>query len=375
MILESVFPDRAGIGRSALVASGVLCAFVVAGCSKSSSSPSVPDKGGLTAWVTNAQDNGKTSGMGSVFPIDLKDNTPGTPINLGQGAGTNDIIVTSDDKTAYVTNQTTNTVTRITLATGQVGASIQLPAGSEPVAIAFVPNTHEQWAWTSNYRGQTVSTMNLATGQYGQTISVPHAGPNTVAFTPDGKTCYVANWGTNAVAGKTVTPIQVTDGGAGGQVLPSFDVGLNPNWIAMSHDGQTAYVVNKGGKSVMPVTVATNTVGPAIPLPDLGIQMEISPDGTKAYVAVAGDVDQVVPFDLNTTPAKPGRPIDLPKGTQPHWLAFTPDGQTAYVVGNGNSTLTAITVATDKAAPPIKVTSDPDSDILSIKITPTPHVR
>jgi len=321
--------------------------------------------------VTNAEDNGNiVMHMGTVVPIDLTTNKPGTPIQVGQGTGPDDLIVTSDDKTAYVSNEGTSTVTRITLATGTIGQPIQLPSVSEPVAIAFVPNTNEQWAWTSNYGGKTVSTINLATGQVGQTISMPYAGPNTVAFTPDGKTCYVANWGTDSAAGDTVTPIQVTGGGAGGRVLPSFNVGLNPNWIAMTHDGRTAYVVNKGGQSVTPVTVATNTPGTAIPLPGLGIEMEISPDGSKAYVAVAGSVDDVVPINLTTTPVTVGSPIQLPKNTQPHWVAFTPDGKTAYVVGNGNSTVTAITVANDQPGTPIKVSTDPNSDILAIRIIP-----
>jgi DNA-binding beta-propeller fold protein YncE len=371
MILKTCWNHRVKISR---LATGLFCASIVAACSSAPSSsgpPSVaPTNGPLTAYVTNAEDNGNTPGVGTVIPIDLTNNKPGTPIELGQGAGTNDLIVTSDNKTGYVTNEGTNTVTRITLATGQLGAPIQLPSGSEPVAIAFVPNTNEQWAWTANYGGQTVSTVNLVTGQVGQTISMPYAGPNTVAFTPDGKTCYVANWGTNSTAGSTVTPVQVNDGGAGGKVLPSFNVGLNPNWIAMAHDGKTAYVVNKGGRSVMPVNVATNTPGAAIPLPGLGIEMEISPDGSKAYVAVAGSVDDVVPFDMTTTPITAGSPIKLPKGTQPHWIAFTPYGKTAYVVGNGNSTVTAITVATDQAGSPIKASTDPDSDILAIRVIP-----
>lgn len=371
---KTCWPGRIKITRLALMVSGMFCVSIVAACSSSSSgsrTPSgAPSGGQLTAYVTNAEDNGKAPGVGTVFPIDLTTNKPGIPIQIGQGAGTNDLIVTSDNETGYVTNEDTSTVTRITFATGQLGQPIKLPSGSEPVAIAFVPNTNEQWAWTANYGGQTVSTVNLATGQVGQTISIPHAGPNTVAFTPDGKTCYVANWGTTSTAGNTVTPIQVANGGASGKVLPSFKVGLNPNWIAMAHDGRTAYVVNKGGHSITPVTVATNTPGTAIPLPGLGIQMEISPDGSKGYVAVAGSVNDVVPINLTSTPVTAGSPVKFPANTQPHWIAFTPDGRTAYVVGNGNSTVTPITVASDKPGTAIKVTTDADSDILAIRIIP-----
>lgn len=381
MTSKASWPARITITRLGLRASGMLGALMVAACSGADSSSSAQSGsgaptatasgGGLTAYLTNAEDNGRTPGVGSVFPVDLTTKKPGTAIPLGQATGTNDLLITSDNKTAWVTNEGTNTVTRITLATGQLGTPIQLPSGSEPVAIAFVPNTNEQWAWTANFAAKTVTTVNLTTGQVGHSISTPYDGPNTIAFTPDGKTCYVANWGTNAAAGSTVTPLQVTDGGANGTVLPSFKVADNPNWIAMSHDGRIAYVVNKGGKSVIPVTVATNTPGTAIPLPGLGIQMEISPDGSKGYVAVAGSVDDVVPLNLMATPVTAGPPIKLPKGTQPHWIAFTPDGTSAYVVGNGNSTLTAITVAGDQPGAPITVTADPNSDILAIRIIQT----
>ena len=359
----------AKIRRLAFAAAVVPCLLVVQGCTGTTSS--VTSTGSLTAYVTNAEDNGKRLGMGTVIPINLTDGVPSTPIQIGQGTGTNDMVITSDGKTGYVTNEGTNSVTRIDLSSGEVGAPITV--GSEPVAIAFVPQTNEQWAWVANYKGQTISTVNLATGKVGQTFAVPHAGPNTVAFTPDGRTCYVANWGTTDAAGSTVTPIQVTDGGATGRVLPSIKVGLNPNWVAITKDGSTAYVVNKGSGSLTPINVMTSTVGTAIQLSGPPIEMEIAPNGNTAYVAIAGSspqVDAITPIDLTTTPVTVGPVIPLAAKSQPHWIAFTPDGQTAYVVGNGNSTLTPITVASGLPGTPILVTKDKDSDLLAIVITP-----
>lgn len=269
--------------------------------------------------------------MGSVIPVSLTEKMPGTPIELGEGAGTNDVVITADGTTAYVTNEYTNSVTRIDLATGELGTPIGV--GSEPVALDFVPGTDEQWVWVANYDGKSISTINVATGELGSTIAVPHAGPNTIAFTPDGRTCYVANWGTTDKAGSTVTPIEVTDGGAGGRVLPSINVGLNPNWIAITGDGSTA------------------------------------------YVAIAGstpEIDAVMPLDLTATPATLGTIIPLAPKSQPHWIGFTPDGLTAYVVGNGNSTLTPITVASGTPGTAIPVSKDTDSDLLAIAIVPTP---
>jgi DNA-binding beta-propeller fold protein YncE len=352
------------------VATGLLGLSVLA--ASSSTQASVSSRGGLTAYVTNAEDEGKAPGMGTVLPINLTDNKPETPIKVGRGAGTNDLVVTSDGKTGYVTNEGTNTVVPITLATGKLGKAI--PVGAKPVAISFVPHTNERWAWISNYGGKTVSTINVVTGRLGQTISVPEVGPNTVAFTPDGRTCYVANWGTEDAAGSTVTPIRVTHGGASGRVLPSIDVGLHPNWVAVTRDGGTAYVVNKGSNSITPIDVRSNTAGKALRVPGPPIEMEISPNGRTAYVAIAGsspEIDEIIPVDLTTTPVTMGSAIKLKPKSQPHWITFTPDGQTAYVVGNGNSTVTPITVATGKPGRPIQVTADPDSDLLAISIIQT----
>ncbi len=369
MTSKSSRRGRPGIRRLALVATGLLGLSILAAALSTQSSASSSGSGGLIAYVTNAEDNGKTLGMGTVLPIDLADNKPETPIKVGRGAGTNDLVVTSNGKTGYVTNEGTNTLAPITLATGRLGKAI--PVGSKPVAIAFVPHTNERWAWTANYGGKTVSTINVVTGQAGQTISVPEVGPNTVAFTPDGRTCYVANWGTEDAAGSTVTPIRVTHGGAGGRVLPSINVGLHPNWVAITPDGRTAYVANKGSNSITPIDVRSNTAGKVIQVPGPPIEMEISPDGRTAYVAIAGsspEVDEVIPLDLTTTPVKVGSAIKLKPKSQPHWIAFAPDGKTAYVVGNGNSTVTPIKVATGKPGRPIQVTADPDSDLLAISI-------
>jgi YVTN family beta-propeller protein len=334
----------------------------------------------LIAYVTNAQDNGSELGIGSVIPIDLMAGQPQAPIpiygrSMSDGSGTNAIIVTANGATAYVTNEFTNSpfgsVSRIDLATRRVRWSITV--GAEPVDIQFVPGTGEKWAWVANYHGQSISTINLAKGEVVTTIPVPGAGPNTVAFTPDGRLCYVANWATDNPAGSSVTPIAVTEGGASGNVLPSIPVGLNPNWVAITRDGATAYVANKGSNSLTPITVATNTPLAPIPMPGMPIQIEIAPNGTLAYVAIAGDAtDFVVPLDLTVTPAKAGPTMILAKGCQPHWVAFTPDGATAYVVGNGDSTLTPITVATGAIGTPIKVSTDPAADILDIAIVATP---
>jgi len=336
----------------------------------------------LTAFITNAADNTLPPpfGIGTVIPLNLASGQAGCPIEVGNHAGTNCIIVTSDGAHAFVTNEFTSRsngrVNKINLATGEVSCPITV--GERPVDINFVPHTNEQWAWVANYGGNTVTTVNLHTCEVGATITGPFDGPNTVAFTPDGSWCYVANWGTDQTAGSTVTRIMVTGGGATGIVYDSINVGQNPNWIAFTKDGATAYVANKGSSSITPIDVAAFSAGQAIDMPGPAIQMEIAPDGKLAYVAIAGiapEIDAVVPIDLSVTPVQVKPTIHLASGAQPHWIAFTPDGTTAYVVGNGNGTLTPITVASGTAEMPIQVSTDPHADILDIAILSRPGCR
>ncbi|MFM7378319.1 MAG: hypothetical protein ACKO1O_09360 [Erythrobacter sp.] len=49
-------------------------------------------------------------------------------------------------------------------------------------------------------------------------------------------------------------------------------------------------------------------------------------------------------------------------------FAVPPDGTTAYVVGNGNSTLTPVTVADNVSGMPMTVVTGPVADILDIAI-------
>ena len=69
-------------GRVAAVAVG-LSLVALAGCSSATSTESSAAAGALTAFVTNAQDNGKTTGMGTVIPVDLTAGAPGSPLELG----------------------------------------------------------------------------------------------------------------------------------------------------------------------------------------------------------------------------------------------------------------------------------------------------
>src|SRR5262249_10846098 len=68
------------------------------------------------------------------------------------------------------------------------------------------------------------------------------ANPNSLALSPDERTLYVTDGGTNAVA------VVALDEGGSGKVSGLIPTGWYPNSVSVSADGKTLYVVN--GKSV-----------------------------------------------------------------------------------------------------------------------------
>jgi YVTN family beta-propeller protein len=113
-------------------------------------------------------------------------------------------------------------------------------AGAQPTA--FVVNS-----------GGTVTPISLATRRAGPPIAVG-ANPEAIAITPDGRTAYVANYGSNSV-----TPIDTATRQAG----PPIAVGANPEAIAVTPDGRTAYVADDGSNSVTPDRHRHRAGGPA----------------------------------------------------------------------------------------------------------------
>jgi YVTN family beta-propeller protein len=101
-----------------------------------------------------------------------------------------------------------------------------------------------------------------------------HAWPCTarslsfaIVITPDGKTAYVTNTGSD-----TVTPIRTATNTA----LKPVKVGDLPYGIAITPDGKTAYVANDMG-TVTPIRTATNTALKAIKLEAGVLEIAITP--------------------------------------------------------------------------------------------------
>ncbi|HEY7014592.1 MAG TPA: alkaline phosphatase family protein [Streptosporangiaceae bacterium] len=229
----------------------------------------------------------------------------------------------------------------------QTSATGEAAAGASPSAKPLADPT----AFVVNYglgtpTPSTVTPVNLVTRKAGRAIRVG-ADPQAIAVTPNGRTAYVVNSGSG-----TVTPISTVTRTAG----PAIAVGDNPQAIAITPDGRTAYVSNAGSDTVTPISTATNQAGPPIRTGAYPRALAITPDGRTLYV-LNWEGGSVTP--VSTATNRPGRPIRT--GSFPAAIAINRSGRTAYVANYGSDTVTPIAVGARRAGRPIPVGQAPGS--------------
>lgn len=197
--------------------------------------------------------------------------------------------------------------------------------------------------------------------------------PDAIAITPNGERAYVANYTSNSV-----TPIDLVTR----RVLPAIPLGpsAGPAGIAVAPDGKMVYVTDAGaigtlGHTITPIVVATDRTLRRIIVGPGPQGIAITPNGQRAYVADAGAIvsgqtgafgSTVTPVDLATGKALP--PITV--GNAPTGIAITPDGSVALVTNLNSGSVSTIDIANDKAGAPIAVQGAPIAVAIS-SVQPT----
>jgi YVTN family beta-propeller protein len=169
------------------------------------------------------------------------------------------IAITPNGKFAYVADNSSGAVTPIRISTNTALKPIKV--GKVPAAIAITPGG--TFAYVTNNGSGTVSKIKVSTRRVVKTIKTG-GYPDDIALTPSGTFAYVASWDQRAIKThlRTVTAIRLSTG----KVIRQITVGRDPIALGMSAGGTVVYSANWKSDTVSPVTVATNTAGPAIGL-------------------------------------------------------------------------------------------------------------
>src|SRR5215831_4067975 len=258
---------------------------------------------------------------------------------------------------AYITNQSSITVSVIDTATDTVIATI--PVGLNPFGVAVSPDGSK--VYVTNISSNTVSVIDTATNAVIATIPVglpppppPFCGPvcdMAVAVSPDGSKVYVTNTFSNS---NTVSVIDT----ATNMVSATIPIG-RAFGVAVTPDGSKVYVTNTFGfpAPVSVIDTATNTIiaRTGDPLQGGSFGVAVSPDGSKVYVANGfGNTVSVIDTATNTVTA-----TIFVRGFTSIGVAVTPDGSKVYVANLASNTVSVIDTAANAVGPAIAVGNGP----------------
>jgi DNA-binding beta-propeller fold protein YncE len=272
--------------------------------------------------------------------------SPKTPSTVATPVAAGAIAVSPNGKSAYVVNADTVSQYDIDPLSGRLSpkAPPTVPTSPAPHAIAVSPDGRS--AYVANYVGNRVSQYDIdpSSGRLlPKTPATVAAGflPTGVAVSPDGKSAYVTNQGHLAGpgdAGHTVSQYDIdpVTGGLSPKMPATVSAGSFPWSVAVTPDGRNAYVADIRGSGVSQYDIDSLTGGlsPKIP-PVIGISgpnelgaepdaIAVSADGENAYVS-DDNGDNVAQFDIGTGGSlSPKSPFTVPTGRFPDAIAVTP---------------------------------------------------
>ena len=233
---------------------------------------------GKTAYVNNY---GGPAGVGSgnattVNVVDLTTNTISGTITVGLAPAS--LAIRPDGAFVYVINYVdgnpgTGTISVIQTSDNTVVKTI--PGFSGPFGIAITPDG--RFAYVTNFgsnnfsptaggiapnvvSGTTVSVVNLSSNTIEATITLGNQ-PSGIAITPDGRFAYASNYNTfylgpnftNLTAGEGV--VNIIDICTNKVLCRVLVVGASPSAIAISPNGERAYVTNYTSNNVNVINI------------------------------------------------------------------------------------------------------------------------
>lgn len=208
-------------------------------------------------------------------------------------------------------------------------------------------------AFVANLGAHTVTPLDLVTNQAGAPIPVG-GDPDSIAISPDGRTAYVSN----EIDG-TISVIETaTDRVIGAPIA----AGSNPAEMALTPSGSTLYVTDELSNRVTVIDTSTRQAIGSIKVGSFPNGIAVAPDGLSVFVSNAGG-NTVSVIDTLTNSVAPS-PIVV--GEEPLGIAFTPDGAKAFVADGNGKSVTVIDARTDTVeGAAIKVGKEPGAIAVS----------
>lgn len=166
-------------------------------------------------------------------------------------------------------------------------------------------------------------------------------GTHMLVVSPDARHAWTTDLGS-----KTVTRIDLLTRRA----PQSVDVGIEPEGIALSKDGETLYVSARGSDEVYAIAPQSMAVRRTIPVGDFPLRIAIRPQGDFAITSdLADGALSVIDLRSNTVARQIG--VSSRDEAQERFqvtILWSPDGERIYVAETGTDTIAEVDFSTGK---------------------------
>jgi YVTN family beta-propeller protein len=185
---------------------------------------------------------------------DIVDTTTGTRINsIKTGRVPHNAYPSPDGKLIYVTSRGDEGITIVDPATQKVIGVV--PLGGEPRPVSFTKDNSRAYSTITGLHGfvvadlqqrKVIERVELPKADLPEISVAGYTDTHGIALSRDDRQFWVTN-----VFGNGVTAFSVPDH----KVLTTLDVGLAPNWMTFSPDGERLYVSNSGSNDVSVIDI------------------------------------------------------------------------------------------------------------------------
>ncbi|MCE0768538.1 Hsp70 family protein [Pseudonocardia kujensis] len=228
-----------------------------------------------------------------------------------------------------------------------------VPVGKNPQDVLLSPDGRT--AYVVNSGSNSISLVDTGTNAITATVPVSNGPPQFASISPDGARLYVSVYDPGTSAATAVNTVDVIDTGSRA-ITHIIPVGLHPYASAVSPDGNTILVPNHDSADISVIDWKTRSVVARIPVKPNPHFVAFTKDGSKAFVADhESNVVSVLDGHTHAVTAV------IPVGRSPHSLAVSPDQTSVYVVDYDQNTVSVIDIASEKVTDTIPVGANPQS--------------
>ena len=281
-----------------------------------------------------------------------------TLATLPTGHGPHEIVLSSDGRTAVVTDYGTgpapgSTLTVIDVPGKRVARTISLGEYRRPHGIVMMPG--DSLVAVTVEANKAVLLVRLATGEIANVVSTGQSGSHMVGVTADGTRGWTGDIGSN-----TVSELDLVSG----RSLRTIAVPAQPEAINVTPDGKDVWVGSNATGLVSVVDAASGTVRTAAEGFGWPYRVLYSPD---TQLVLLPDLRKEELRFVERTSRKELARLSLP-GKGPQGITFAPNGRYAFLSFSTGGAVGIIDVAARRVVGELKAGETPDGVVYTTTV-------